>query len=85
MESDRFEFTNSPVQTGALIGILVGVVQSFIFPVEFSAATFLLVGIVLVLFGDRSWPDVGRALISLTIATSIVAILYRLIFGGPWF
>lgn len=85
MKSGLFGVTNSPVQTGAVLGVLLGIFLKFIYPAEFSAMTFLLVGILLALFGERFWPDIGRALISLSISVSITSILYRLIFGGPWF
>ncbi|KZN24466.1 hypothetical protein A4G99_08735 [Haladaptatus sp. R4] len=85
MNSDYFEFTNSPDQTGVAIGVLLGIFQRFIYPVGFPTATFLIVGIVLVQFGERSWPEIGRAFVFLSISTAIVSLILRLIFGGPWF
>lgn len=84
MGNNRFEFTYSPTQTGVVIGVLLGIFQTFIQPVGFPLATFLIVGVVLTQFGHESWPAIGRTFVFISISTAAMSVFLDLVFGGPW-
>ncbi|MFC7069616.1 hypothetical protein [Halobaculum lipolyticum] len=77
------EVADSPEKLGAVLGLLVGVVQRFVYPVGFPAVTVVVVGVVLTRFGGREWVDVGRTFVVLGAAVVVVSAVLRLVFGGP--
>jgi hypothetical protein len=85
MRSNHSDLTDSPTKMGVGIGVLLGVFRRFVHPIEFPTATFLIAGIVLTQFGEKPWPDIGRAFVFLSISNAVVWLLLRLAFGGPWF
>lgn len=84
MYADLPEVADSPEKLGVALGLLVGVVQRFVYPVGFPAVTVLVVGVVLARFGERQWVDVGRAFVVLGVSVAVVSVVLRLVFGGPW-
>ena len=85
MDSNSPGLTDSPAKMGVVIGALLGIFRRFVHPIEFPTATFLIAGIVLTQFGEKSWSDIGRAFVFLSISNAVVLLILRLVFGGPWF
>ena len=85
MDSNYSDLTDSPTKLGVVLGVLLGVFGRFVHPIEFPTATFLIAGVVLAQFGEKSWTDIGRAFVFLSISNAVVWLILRLVFGGPWF
>lgn len=79
------DLTSRPTAFGVFLGVIVHLLGWFLLSTEMTsiALAFLTIGVILVYWSERWWPDVGRALAAAGVVLLVDDVVTEIFFRGP--